>query len=415
MRALQFRRSIPRFAWTRVVGQRFPGVALRWGSQLRLATIDEPSLPSPSWVRVRPLLSGICGSDLAIITGSASPYVSALTSFPFVPGHEIVGEVTEVGPEAGRARVGDRVVVEPLLGCTVRGFTDPCWACAEGNLGNCERVTQGDLEAGLQTGYCRTTGGGWSTELVAHESQLHPVADDIPDEAAVLAEPLGCALRGVHQGGVREGDTVLVVGCGTVGLLTIAALRAWGPPCTVIAVAKHRHQIEAARALGADQIVPPGGGGYPRLAELTHATLHPLPLHKPAVVGGVSVTFDCIGSGSSLAQSLRWTRARGTVVLLGMPGHQRIDLSPLWYQEVRLLGSYASCLEHAEDGNGDQTIDMALKVLGSPEWGDRLRSLVTHRFPITRYRQAIRTALSAGASGGVKTVFDLTDSASGRS
>ena len=415
MRALQFRRSIPRFLWTRTVGQRFPGVVTRWGSQLRLATIDEPSLPSSSWVRVRPLLSGICGSDLAILTGSASPYVSALTSFPFVPGHEIVGEVAEVGADVGRVRVGDRIVVEPLLGCTVRGFTDLCWACAEGNLGNCERVTQGDLAAGLQTGYCRTTGGGWGTQLVAHESQLHPVSDDIPDEAAVLAEPLACALRGVLQGGVSEGATVLVVGCGTVGLLTIAAIRAWAPPCTVIAVAKHRHQSEAARALGADQIVPPGLGGYPRLAELTDATLHALPFHNPAVLGGASVTFDCIGSASSLAQALRWTRARGTVVLLGMPGHQRIDLSPLWYQEVRLVGSYASCLEHSADGTEGQTVDMALKVLGSPEWGDRLRSLVSHRFPLTRYRQAITTALSAGASGAVKTVFDLTDGASRRS
>ena len=414
MRALQFRRSIPRYAWTRAVARRFPGLALRWGSQLRLATIDEPSLPTSSWVRVRPLLSGICGSDLAIITGSASPYVSALTSFPFVPGHEVVGEVSEVGPNAGRVRVGDRVVVEPLLGCTVRGFEDPCWACAEGNRGNCERVTQGDVAAGLQTGYCRTTGGGWSTQLVAHESQLHPVPDDIPNEAAVLTEPLACALRGVHQGGVREGDTVLVVGCGTVGLLTIAALRAWAPPCTIIAVAKHRHQSEAARSLGADEIVPPGLGGYDRLAELTGATLHPIPLHQPAVVGGARVTFDCIGSGSSLAQALRWTRARGTLMLLGMPGHQRIDLSPLWYQEVRLIGSYASCIETCADGSGGDSFGMALEVLGSPEWGERLRSLVTHRFPLSRYRQAITTALRAGASGGVKTVFDLADDTSKR-
>lgn len=414
MRALQFRHSIPRFVWTRAVGQRFPGVVTRVGSQLRLTTVDEPSLPSPSWVRVRPLLSGICGSDLAIITGSASPYVSALTSFPFVPGHEVVGEVAEVGPDVGRVRVGDRIVVEPLLGCTVRGFTDPCWACAEGNLGNCERVTQGDLAAGLQTGYCRTTGGGWGTQLVAHESQLHPVADDIPNDAAVLAEPLGCALRGVLRGGVREGDTVLVVGCGTVGLLTIAALRAWAPPCTVIAVAKHRHQSEAARALGADQIVPPGLGGYDRLAELTGATLHALPFHQPAVIGGASVTFDCIGSASSLGQALRWTRARGNLVLLGMPGHQRIDLSPLWYQEVRLIGSYSSCLEHSVNGSGAHSFDTALEVLGSPEWGHRLRSLVTHRFSLSRYQQAITTALRAGASGAVKTVFDLTDDASRR-
>ena len=409
MRALQFRRSIPRYAWTRAVGQRFPGMVTRWGSQLRLATIDEPSLPASSWVRVSPLLSGICGSDLAIINGSASPYVSALTSFPFVPGHEVVGEVSEVGPGGSRFRVGERVVVEPLLGCAVRGFEDPCPACAAGNRGNCERVTQGDVAAGLQTGYCRTTGGGWGTQLVAHESQLHSVPDNVPNEGAVLTEPLSCALHGVLQGGVREGDTVLVVGCGTVGLLTIAALRAWAPPCTVIAVAKYRHQSEAARALGADHIVPPGMGGYERLSELTGASLHPIPLHQPAVVGGASVTFDCIGSGSSLAQALRWTRARGTLMLLGMPGHQRIDLSPLWYQEVRLIGSYASCIETSEDGCEGDSFGMALEVLGSPEWGERLRSLVTHRFPITRYRQAITTALKAGTAGAVKTVFDLTE------
>ena len=105
------------------------------------------------------------------MNGSASPYLASLTSSPFVPGHEVVGEV-RTGP--GRVR---RVVVEPALEAAARAD---------------ERT---HLSAGLQIGYCRDTGGGWSEGLVAPTAQLHTVPDGLSDEDAVLVEPLACSLH----------------------------------------------------------------------------------------------------------------------------------------------------------------------------------------------------------------------------
>ena len=126
-----------------------------------MTQIPEPRLPTAEWVRVRPILSGICGSDVAALSGKGSIYLSAFTSFPFVPGHEVVGRVVETGDAVSGFDVGDRVVLEPALGCTVRGLAEPCGPCASGHYANCERVTEGDISSGVQTGYCRDTGGGW--------------------------------------------------------------------------------------------------------------------------------------------------------------------------------------------------------------------------------------------------------------
>src|SRR5262245_12079361 len=220
--AVQCVKSIPSWLLLKALGHRFPGLYTSPFALARLREVGEPRLPTPRWVRVRPLLSGICGSDLASLTAAGSPFFAPLTSFPFTFGHEVVGTVVETGGEVRRVRVGDRVVVEPALHCGVRGIHPPCPSCKVGNYGNCTNVTAGDISPGVQTGYCRDTGGGWSGSLVAHETQLHPVPEAVADEAAVLAEPFSCALHAVLRAfpGASQADPVnaLVLGCGTMGL-----------------------------------------------------------------------------------------------------------------------------------------------------------------------------------------------------
>ena len=100
-----------------------------------------------------------------------------------------------------------------------------CGGSPVGDTGGCERVAFGHLKAGLQTGYCADTGGGWSDGLVAHATQLHPVPDGLSDESAVMVEPAACAVHAALAAGVTEGSNVVVLGAGTLGLCTIAALR----------------------------------------------------------------------------------------------------------------------------------------------------------------------------------------------
>lgn len=427
MLALHYRRSVPRYVAAKLVGKRYPSIVTGVASAIRLEDVPEPKLPTAQWVRVRPLLSGICGSDVAVITAEGTPYLSALVSFPFVPGHEIVGEVAAVGGEVSGLAVGQRVVVEPALGCRVRGFTEPCAPCRAGYYAACERVMEGDISSGIQTGFCRDTGGGWGPSLVAHQSQLYAVPDALSNEAAVLVEPLACAVHAVLRSGVQatpahrtslpsQGENrteekrsplVLVLGCGAIGLLTIAALRAFAPECTIVAVAKYPHQQALAKELGAERVAPSGEGAYARLQDLTGAKLLKLPWGKPHVVGGVDASFVCIGSASAWEDALRWTRARGTVVMVGMPGEPKADLTPFWYKELAVLGAYAYGAEQYGEGSVS-TFRLALDMLARLGWGERLAPLVTHRYPLPRYREAFATAMHAGKHQSVKVAFDLT-------
>ena len=213
MLALTYDRNIPAFALVKAAGGR-SSVATGPLSLIHLEDVEPPRLPGPDWQVVYPQVSGICGSDIAAITGHASFYLDPLTSFPFIPGHEL----------SGRLEDGTRVVVQPVLGCAVRGVDPPCRMCAEGRIGLCENVTEGGIEVGLQTGYCHDTGGGWGEMLVAHPSQLYEIPDAISDEAAMLTEPLACAIHAALRTGAQPEDTVLVMGAGCLGLLTVAAV-----------------------------------------------------------------------------------------------------------------------------------------------------------------------------------------------
>src|SRR5215212_10002382 len=207
----------------RAGAKRIKGLATSRLSPLQLEEIPEPEVPTPEWVRVKPLLSGICGSDLGTLSAESSPYFSPITSPPFVMGHEVFGVVAE---DNSGFSARERVVVEPALGCAVRGIDPPCAYCASGRYALCVNVAKGDISPGIQTGFCGDTGGGWSEgTLVAHSSQLHRVSGAVSDEAAVAIEPLACAVHAALKANPGPNETTLVIGAGSVGLLVIAALR----------------------------------------------------------------------------------------------------------------------------------------------------------------------------------------------
>lgn len=400
MLALEYVRSVPRFLATRALGQRRPGIGTSRLGVVRLTEVEPPPLPSPEWTRVRPILSGICGSDLATITAQGSPYFSPLTSTPFVFGHEVVGVVYETGANVTLVRTGDRVCLAPPLHCAIRGIDDLCAACLDGDLGHCRNVTRGAIGAGIQTGYCRDTGGGWSQGFVAHQSQLHRVPDGLSDAGAVLVEPFACCLSSVQQAPLDKNDTVVVFGCGTIGVLTIAALRYVGPSCRVIAIAKYPYQADVAHRLGADLVLPTGAGMRDRLARTVGAELLQPEIGPPVAIGGARVVFDCVGSGSTIDDAMRFTQARGTVIVVGMPGVPRgIDWTAMWHKELEVRGSYT-----ADADTFNRTLSLATEL------DDQLAPLVGARFSLADYRAAIRCALQAGRRGVTKVAFEIHDS-----
>jgi threonine dehydrogenase-like Zn-dependent dehydrogenase len=380
MKALQFERNLPRYAAARVAGAVVPGRGAAWGP-LRLRDADLPDLPTPEWQRVRPRLSGICGSDLATIDGKSSRYFEPIVSFPFVPGHEVVGDRDD----------GSRVVLEAVLGCVSRGIDPPCPACAAGDVGRCERVAFGDLEPGLQTGFCCDTGGGWSTLLVAHPNQLHDVADDLSDEAAVMVEPAACAVRAALAAG--EGGVQVVLGSGTLGLLTIAALRHFGTPGTLIATARYPHQKRLAEELGADVVVDPDEA-HRAVRRATGAMVI-----GDTLTRGADAVVDCVGSAETITTGIDVAGAGRTVVLCGMPGTVSVDLTPLWHKEVALKGAYA----YGQEPGRGRTFDLAFELVREADLG----RLVSATYPLDRYKEALEHAANAGSRGSVKIAFDL--------
>lgn len=368
-------------------------------SPLQLEDTPDPELPTPKWVRVKPLLSGICGSDLGTLSSENSPYFSPITSPPFVLGHEVVGEVVEDNSGFG---AGERVVLEPALGCTVRGIEPPCPYCASGRHALCLNVAKGDLSPGIQTGFCHDTGGGWSRRtLVAHPSQLHRVPDDVSDEAAVAIEPLACAVHAALKAAPSPDDTSLVIGAGSVGLFTVAALRRLTDAGLIICVAKHERQKTEALRLGANEVVHPKET-YKKLPEMLGTEVYRPELGKPVVMGGAEKVFECVGAPGTMEDAVRLTKPGGEATLVGMPGAKSsLDLTALWYKEVRLTGSYAYGVEVNE---GEKTTSFGLALRIAPEI--RLDTLVGPRFRLEEYREAIAAARSAGREGNVKVVFE---------
>ena len=183
--ALEMFRSVSRLVAAKAVGGRIPGILSGPAAPLRLVNRDQPEATRPGWARIRVRLSGICGSDLGALSGRTSLYFSGVVSMPFVPGHEVVGDLID---DCEDLPAGTRVVLDPVLACAARGV-EPCGSCREGATNRCDSVTVGHISPGLQTGYCADTGGGWSLSLVAHESQLYAVPDGMSDEAAVMVEP----------------------------------------------------------------------------------------------------------------------------------------------------------------------------------------------------------------------------------
>jgi threonine dehydrogenase-like Zn-dependent dehydrogenase len=394
--ALELFRSAPRYLTARAVGAKVPGLVAGPLAPLRLTTQRDPVPRGEGWTRVKPMLSGICGSDLATIGGRSSFYFSPLVSLPFVPGHEVVGEVLD---DVDGFVAGRRVVLSSVLACAARGEDPPCANCAAGDVGRCDRVTVGDLKAGLQTGYCSDVGGGWSRLMLAHRSQLVAVPDTMDDRAAVLIEPFACAIHAALRADIPPGASVFVVGAGTVGILTLIAVKLLTQAGHVTVAAKHTRQRAAAKLAGADVVIPPE-----HAVKAVRRSAHAVKLSPERgldfLLGGVDVAIECTGSRSALDLALRTTRAGGRVVVSGIPG-LGADLTPLWFRELELVGAYTAGTERV-DGTERRTFDLAVELAaGLPI----LEQLVGGVYPLDRWRDALDHAMGAGRLGTFKVAF----------
>lgn len=243
-------------------------------------------------VLVRVRACGICGSDVHLVDGT-------LTAFrpPRVLGHEPLGIIEAIGDCVSGFAVGDRVTWEPSLPC------GKCFYCHAGEDGLCEsRVA---------------IVGAFSERTVVPSRALQQLPDGLDDDIAVLAEPLSCALYAHRRVGVEAGDSVLVIGAGTIGLLLVALARFAGAG-TVIASDPNPARRALAKEVGADLALDPGAVD--------------LQGEGRRVSGGrgVDVAFEAVGSAITVSSAIQAPRPGGRVALVGLASPETSVSVPLW-------------------------------------------------------------------------------------
>ncbi|HEV3367430.1 MAG TPA: alcohol dehydrogenase catalytic domain-containing protein [Acidimicrobiales bacterium] len=376
-----------------------------------LHQVDDARLVRPDWVITRPLLSGVCGSETKLVlgdfdTGDIDNPMAAFSSIPHIPGHEVVAEVVALGPEATGLEVGQRVLLNPWLTCGPRGVDPPCPACQRGDLNLCWSFTAGALGPGVHVGVATDAPGGWADLMAAHDSMLIPVPDSITDEEAVLADPFAVSLHAILRCPPPPAGRALVYGAGALGVTSMAILSALYPEVEVAVVARFPAQADLAAKFGAALVLAhePRLELIEALAEWSGGVLHTayagLPMAHP---GGIHVVYDTVARPETLEVGVRVLAERGSLVQTGVHTPGRWEYTPIYFKELSIVGSNAFGVEEVE-GVRQHALRHYLDLVMAGRVD--LTGMLTHRFPLDHWHDALRALSTQEESGAVKVAFE---------
>jgi len=381
------------------------------GIPFGLHDVDDAHPVRPDWVVTRPILSGVCGSDAKLVLGDFGEGdidnpMAAFSSLPHIPGHEVVAEVVALGPQASGVEVGQRVVLNPWLTCGPRGIDPPCPACRSGDLSLCWNFTNGALGPGVHVGVTTDAPGAWAELLAAHDSMLIPVPDGVPDELAVLADPFAVSMHAIVRHPPPPGGKVLVYGAGALGCTSVACLRALYPDVEVAVVARFDAQADEVTRLGASKVVrhEPRAALVDELAAWSGGVLHApfdgLPVAHP---GGIDVVYDTIARPETMEVGVRLLRERGTLVQSGVSTPGRWEWTPVYFKELTIAGSNAFGVEEV-DGVRKHAIAHYLDLTAAGRVD--LSGMLTHRFALEQWWDAVTALAKQERSGAIKVAFE---------
>lgn len=261
---------------------------------IRVEQIDEPVVTAGR-VKIKVEWTGICGSDLheyvagPIFIPVEQPHYVSGDIAPIVMGHEFSGIVSEVGEGVHTVKIGDKVVVEPILAC------GECGACKKGKYNICKHLGFHGLSGG---------GGGFSEYTVVDERWVHKMPEGLSLEQGALVEPAAVALHAVRMSKLKAGDKAVVFGVGPIGLLVIEALKAAGAS-EIYAVELSKERGAKALELGAKAVINPAEeDAVARIQELTG--------------GGADVAFEVTGVPVVLKQAIDSTTFEGETVIVSI-------------------------------------------------------------------------------------------------
>ncbi len=309
-------------------------------------------------VLVKVTACGVCGTDLHIVEGSSR------SSPPVVLGHEYAGIIADAGKDSSGFSVGDHVAVDPNIACGT------CVHCRRGEVHLCKRLRALGVDID----------GGMAEFCIVPVSQLYHLPDTLTAEQAAFIEPLSCAVHGIDRAQIRTGDTVVILGGGTVGLLLLQLARNSGAS-QVIVVEPMDWKRKIASRIGANETLDPNAVDvFESVKELTGE--------------GADVVIECAGRPETVSLSLSLARRGGTVEWFGVcPMGDMIQVEPnsVYFKELTIVGSYVN----------PHTFDRSIALIAAKTVD--FKAFVVHKFPL----DAVHEALTVLAEG--KTIKSLVD------
>ncbi len=316
---------------------------------VRVEDVPIPEI-GPDELLLRPAGCGLCGSDIAKITGRAMP--------PVTLGHELAGRIVAIGATVTTFHVGDRVVVAHHVPCGT------CHYCLHGHPSMCAAFKASNIAPAGFAEYVRVP-----AENVRQTTLLLP--DHLGDEEASFTEPLACCVRAVRRSALLPGDTALVVGLGSIGLQMVQALKALIEGVRVIGIDRLEDRLALGRALGVDLALPAETSA---LAEQVRAWIDGR---------GVDVAILTAGGAQAIQQALDLLRDGGMLNLFACPPGllATFDLSAVYHRELTLTASYSS---------SPADLRQALELLSAGQVC--VAGLVSHRLPLEQFHEGLELA-----------------------
>ena len=395
MKTIYFDKDIPRVVATKaIVGvgkkAKFVNKALYGGLNAvkYVKDIPDPPLPAGNWVRVKNIACGLCGTDVSFFkatTGTNSAFEPIPASRKTYLGHENVGRIVEVGPDVTDFKIGDRVGIRAYMaGCDTKDLPR-CKYCEEGNYNLCINYGEKprfDLE---------WTGAGWGDTFIAPQQQLYKIMDEINDEDACMIEPSCVSVHAVLRDIPKAGEKILVMGCGTIGLGIVQAVKLIQPDCDLWIMERVRSKIDFAMKLGADHVLK--GDPLEAASKATGGSqvFKGMSQKNRYFFGGFDRVYDCIGGDWSNTMGVRLLAPKGTLMKIG---HHMCAISydetPVWWQELTLIGVDAHGIEEWE-GEKLYTFDLVQRWMKEGKY--KVAGFVTNHFKLDDYKEALKLAI----------------------
>jgi 2-desacetyl-2-hydroxyethyl bacteriochlorophyllide A dehydrogenase len=329
---------------------------------IKVEEVEMPS-PGPGEVLLEVKAAGICGSDLHFHRSSAD----GSSVRRVMGGHELSGRIAAIGEGVARRQVGERVGVEPLLGC------GECQFCSMGYYHICKKLTH--------------PGGGFREYTVLLQEKVFPLPDNVSYQEAAVLDCLAVGVHAVHRAGVTITDAAAVIGDGAIGLSTLQVAKAAGARRTAL-IGHHEGNLEIAKKVGADIAVNSAQSDeVEEVMKLTDGE-------------GCEVVFETVGGMTdTMEAAVRIAKPGGIIVVIGSFAKPvELNFRRLLRNEIDLVFSWSY-----STWQGVPEFEIALDLLARGELD--VESLITHKFPLDRISDAFHAALNKGESGALKVLI----------